>query len=179
MTISYLGIKLTKLLFQKYYPIIKINETESFFYDKVFFALIIFFFLIVILAVSPSIDIYISSLFYYGNSHFLLQSYYDVTIFFRKIILPLLIIYIYVFPIFSIFFPIKFLYFDYKFKIKDLIFLWISGSINLLIIINLFLKNFWGRARPGDVLQLGGTENFSPWYQVSNACNTNCSFVSW
>ena len=47
-----------------------------------------------------------------------------------------------------------------------------------MIIINLFLKNFWGRARPGDILQLGGAESFSPWYQISNACNTNCSFVS-
>ena len=36
----------------------------------------------------------------------------------------------------------------------------------------------WGRARPGDTIQLDGKENFTPWYQFSDACNTNCSFVS-
>ena len=72
----------------------------------------------------------------------------------------------------------KLFYFNYKFRIKDIFFLWITGIINLLIIINLLLKNIWGRARPGDILELGGKESFSPWYQISNACNTNCSFVS-
>tara|TARA_B110000116_G_C16710264_1_gene524127 strand:- start:850 stop:1206 length:357 start_codon:yes stop_codon:yes gene_type:complete len=48
----------------------------------------------------------------------------------------------------------------------------------MLIIINLLFKSFWGRARPGDILQLGGGESFTPWYEISNACNTNCSFVS-
>ena len=40
------------------------------------------------------------------------------------------------------------------------------------------MKNFWGRARPGDVLELGGRDDFSPWYQISDACTSNCSFVS-
>lgn len=35
-----------------------------------------------------------------------------------------------------------------------------------------------GRARPGDILQLGGKENFTPWFQISDACTSNCSFVS-
>ena len=176
--ISYLGIKLTKSILDKYYPISIIEKKGFFYLNKVYFSLIIFFFLVVILAVGSSIDIYLSSLFYYGKSHFLLQSYYVVTIFFRKIVLPLIIIYIYILPIISIFFPLKLLYFNYKFNVKDLIFLWITGTVNLLIIVNIFLKNNWGRARPGDIYQLGGKENFSPWYQISNACDTNCSFVS-
>ena len=48
----------------------------------------------------------------------------------------------------------------------------------VLVFVNLVLKNFWGRARPNDVLELGGKEVFSPWYEMSNACLTNCSFVS-
>ena len=43
---------------------------------------------------------------------------------------------------------------------------------------NIFLKGFWGRARPGDILQLGGKEGFTPWYQISESCDSNCSFVS-
>ena len=57
-------------------------------------------------------------------------------------------------------------------------FLWLTSVIGLIFIINLILKNFWGRSRPGDILQLGGKENFTPWYQISDTCNTNCSFVS-
>ena len=48
----------------------------------------------------------------------------------------------------------------------------------LIIIVNVLLKGFWGRARPNDILELGGEENFSAWFQYSDACSTNCSFVS-
>ena len=56
--------------------------------------------------------------------------------------------------------------------------LWGSQIIGVLIFVNLILKNLWGRARPNDILQLGGKETFSPWFEISNACETNCSFVS-
>ena len=36
----------------------------------------------------------------------------------------------------------------------------------------------WGRARPDDILELGGKDFFTPWYKLSTACDTNCSFVS-
>ena len=42
----------------------------------------------------------------------------------------------------------------------------------------MFLKNFWGRARPNDILELGGEEFFTPWFTISESCSTNCSFVS-
>ena len=42
----------------------------------------------------------------------------------------------------------------------------------------MLLKGFWGRARPNDILELGGNDNFSAWFQYSDACNANCSFVS-
>ena len=48
----------------------------------------------------------------------------------------------------------------------------------MLIFVNLILKNLWGRARPNDILQLGGKETFSPWYEITNVCGSNCSFVS-
>ena len=107
-----------------------------------------------------------------------MQSYYSITVFFRKILLPLVIFYILILPIISIFIPIKWLYFNYKFRLKDIAFLWISSFVNILIIVNVVLKNFWGRSRPGDILQFGGKESFTPWYQISDTCNINCSFVS-
>ena len=27
-------------------------------------------------------------------------------------------------------------------------------------------------------MELGGKESFSPWFEITNACETNCSFVS-
>ena len=65
-----------------------------------------------------------------------------------------------------------------KLKSKEVWFIFASVFINLLILVNLVLKNMWGRARPNDILQFGGKESFSPWFELSNACNTNCSFVS-
>ena len=47
-----------------------------------------------------------------------------------------------------------------------------------MIVVNLLLKNLWGRSRPGDILEFGGNGVFSPWFQISNSCASNCSFVS-
>ena len=47
-----------------------------------------------------------------------------------------------------------------------------------MVVVNLILKNTWGRARPNDILQLGGEENFTAWHNFSQNCDTNCSFVS-
>ena len=61
---------------------------------------------------------------------------------------------------------------------SSIVYLWISQIISVLITVNLILKNFWGRARPNDVIEFGGKETFSPWFEITNACETNCSFVS-
>ena len=76
------------------------------------------------------------------------------------------------------FFKTDKIFFNYEFSIKEIVLLWISQIISVLIFVNLILKNFWGRARPNDVVELGGKESFSPWFEISNACETNCSFVS-
>lgn len=178
IAVSCLGIKLTKLFLKRYFLIDVTKEKILNLNNKVFFSLVIFLFLIIFLSVGSSVDIYLSSLFYYNKDQFLLQSYYNLTVFFRKIILPMVIVYIFILPAISLFFPLKIIFLNHKFKFKDIVFLWGSGILNLLVVVNLLLKNNWGRSRPGDIIQLGGEENFTPWYQISNSCNTNCSFVS-
>ena len=116
--------------------------------------------------------------FYYGNNQFLLHSNYLVSIFVRKILLPFLLIYIFVFPVLGKFLPIQKIYFGYKFSISELIFIWISGGLTTLLIINVLFKNMWGRVRPNDILPFGGNESFTPWYKISDLCTSNCSFVS-
>jgi lipid A 4'-phosphatase len=46
------------------------------------------------------------------------------------------------------------------------------------LIVNVGLKDHFGRARPRDIAEFGGTKAFTPAFVVSHECNTNCSFSS-
>jgi len=46
------------------------------------------------------------------------------------------------------------------------------------LIVNFGLKDNFGRARPREVTEFGGTRHFTPAFTVSRECNTNCSFSS-
>jgi membrane-associated PAP2 superfamily phosphatase len=45
-------------------------------------------------------------------------------------------------------------------------------------IVNLILKETFGRARPRDILEFGGDHQFTSAWEFSNACASNCSFTS-
>ncbi len=45
-------------------------------------------------------------------------------------------------------------------------------------LVNVVLKDHWGRARPDQVQPFGGTHVFTPALIPTNQCNHNCSFVS-
>jgi lipid A 4'-phosphatase len=47
-----------------------------------------------------------------------------------------------------------------------------------LLVTNLLLKEHWGRPRPREIVQLGGSQNFVPWWDPRGACTENCSFVA-
>lgn len=46
------------------------------------------------------------------------------------------------------------------------------------LLVNVLLKDHWGRPRPIDVTQFGGNENFVAWWDPRGDCPSNCSFVS-
>src|SRR6185312_1401729 len=46
------------------------------------------------------------------------------------------------------------------------------------VVANLVLKEHWGRPRPIDVTEFGGTEHFRPWWDPRGDCPKNCSFVA-
>ena len=46
------------------------------------------------------------------------------------------------------------------------------------LLVNVALKDHWGRPRPIDVAQLGGTQHFVAWWDRRGDCPGNCSFVS-
>ena len=46
------------------------------------------------------------------------------------------------------------------------------------LVTNGILKEFWGRARPVQIEQFGGTAHFTPALEITNQCAHNCSFVA-
>jgi lipid A 4'-phosphatase len=46
------------------------------------------------------------------------------------------------------------------------------------ILVNVVLKDHWGRPRPIDVTQFGGQYQFMRWWDPRGGCPNNCSFVS-
>jgi membrane-associated PAP2 superfamily phosphatase len=46
------------------------------------------------------------------------------------------------------------------------------------LLVNVLLKDHWGRSRPIDVTQFGGVEHFVPWWDPRGDCPANCAFVS-
>jgi lipid A 4'-phosphatase len=61
---------------------------------------------------------------------------------------------------------------------KHLTYLLAALAIGPGLIVNLILKDNWGRARPYDVIAFGGASAFTPAFVISNECHSNCSFVS-
>jgi lipid A 4'-phosphatase len=58
------------------------------------------------------------------------------------------------------------------------VFVLASLAIGPGLVVNLLLKGMWGRARPIQIDQFGGEAHFTPVWVVSDACQSNCSFVS-
>ena len=46
------------------------------------------------------------------------------------------------------------------------------------LIVETLLKPYWGRARPKDLIEFGGSSSFSPPWHWTDQCTGNCSFVS-
>jgi lipid A 4'-phosphatase len=46
------------------------------------------------------------------------------------------------------------------------------------LIVESALKPYWGRARPKDITEFGGSAAFTPPWQIADQCDKNCSFVS-
>ncbi|MEP2555820.1 MAG: phosphatase PAP2 family protein [Rhizobiaceae bacterium] len=54
----------------------------------------------------------------------------------------------------------------------------ITGLVGPLLVVNLMLKEYWGRPRPVQTLFFGGDNPYIVPGDISNFCQSNCSFVS-
>jgi len=58
------------------------------------------------------------------------------------------------------------------------LFAWLPLVVGPGILVNFVLKEHVGRARPAHLEVFGGERSFTPAFQVTDQCSTNCSFVS-
>jgi lipid A 4'-phosphatase len=59
-----------------------------------------------------------------------------------------------------------------------LAFIALATALGPGLLVNTVLKDHWGRARPAQIEQFGGTERFTPAPLISDQCPRNCAFVS-
>jgi lipid A 4'-phosphatase len=58
------------------------------------------------------------------------------------------------------------------------LFLAVSLALGPGVVTNLIFKDHWGRPRPIDVTEFGGSDPFMPWWDPRGPCANNCSFVA-
>ena len=60
----------------------------------------------------------------------------------------------------------------------QLAFLALAGTLGPGLVVNLVFKDNWSRARPYQVQQFGGSQQFTRAAVITDQCDANCSFVS-
>jgi lipid A 4'-phosphatase len=58
------------------------------------------------------------------------------------------------------------------------VFLSITLALGPFFLANIVLKDHWARMRPTDVVQFGGSDRFTPWWDPTGPCPDNCSFIA-
>jgi lipid A 4'-phosphatase len=66
----------------------------------------------------------------------------------------------------------------YQIDGKTVVYLFLVLILGAGMIVNLGLKDHFGRARPREVTEFGGTKIFTPAFVMSQQCQANCSFSS-
>ena len=61
---------------------------------------------------------------------------------------------------------------------RAILFLMATLALGPGLLVNVVLKDHWGRSRPIDVTQFGGPEHFVAWWDPRGDCPSNCAFVS-
>jgi len=61
---------------------------------------------------------------------------------------------------------------------RKLAFLISTAALGPGLVVNLILKDFWGRPRPHMVEDYGGQEPYTKVWEITDRCSDNCSFVS-
>lgn len=122
----------------------------------------------------PEVDLWVSRLFYdeqngfYWNETPLVQITYDIFKHMPKLLLPVMFIFLIM--------SVKNTY--CKIRRHLCLFALVTLLVGPGIIVHNVFKDQWDRARPRNVVELGGDKVFTPAWVISDQCDRNCSFVS-
>jgi membrane-associated PAP2 superfamily phosphatase len=61
---------------------------------------------------------------------------------------------------------------------RAILFLLTTMALGPGLLVNVALKDYWGRPRPVDLVQFGGDQHYVSWWDPRGECPKNCSFVS-
>jgi lipid A 4'-phosphatase len=134
--------------------------------------------ILLVIGFQKQIDLNASYLFYsnsfiYKNSFFVLLVYKSVPVITYLISLFLVSYLIHV--TYKVYFKNQI---SYKNEIKSTFYIIICLILGQLIIVNGVLKSHYGRARPREIKEFGGTKQFESFLTYNKQCNKNCSFPS-
>lgn len=155
----------------------KIKKVKvTFFDEEPIVSLLVLFLSFMVIALSPYVDILVSSLFY-ENGHFLFKNnmiFNFVDKYFPHIVVSICLL------IFMLWFVGYMNARKWIFNIDTKAMWFLCGTmlVGPFIIVNGLFKSFWGRARPKDIVEFGSDKIFSPAMVISDQCNWDCSFVS-
>tara|TARA_A100001015_G_scaffold311448_1_gene414727 strand:- start:1645 stop:2394 length:750 start_codon:yes stop_codon:yes gene_type:complete len=141
-----------------------------------------FFFFFFLFSIFPELDIKVAKLFFFDGVF--LSEKYEIIKFVRTFLKNIMIL----IPVISIIY-LLFVYINkkqniiitkkYK-KLRNILvsigFL-IGPIVGCGIIANLYFKDTWGRARPVNIEEFGGTKIYTPPFIKSDQCKKNCSWI--
>jgi lipid A 4'-phosphatase len=123
----------------------------------------------------PEIDLWVSEYFYHDGAFWLKE--HPIFVFFHDVLRPLLIgmvVLLFASFVYQYLRRVRLKYLNPKGIGFLLVFLLLGPGL----VTNGFFKEYSGRARHIKIEHFGGTKQFTPFYQVADECEHNCSFIS-
>lgn len=128
----------------------------------------------VLFQLSPSIDLWASGLFYRAGDGFYLSRWWPVQAIYLGVpyVTDAVVIGVPALYLFSTLRGVVF----WRIDGRTAAFLLLALGLGPGLLVNAVLKDHWGRARPAQISEFGGTQHFTPAPLPADQCARNCSF---
>ena len=151
-------------------------RTQTLLRDPLVFCLILIVVTSLFFAIFPGVDVWFSSLFYLPGGGFPTGTL-PISLGLREFgndLVRIVVVILIVIVLLKLAFPSL----SSRIQPRDTVFILGTLVVGPGILVNWIFKNHWGRPRPVSVDAFSGSHPFVPAWHMSDACITNCSFVS-
>jgi lipid A 4'-phosphatase len=131
---------------------------------------------VLIFTVFPQIDLWVSGLFYRSGAGFFLADWTPVRL--LRAIVPFITIAVLFFGTACVVTGLLGRSSLFGCTSRVAVYLMLSLAVGPGLVANTILKDHWGRARPSQVTQFGGSRDFTAALAPATQCERNCSFVA-